>query len=171
MAKLEKLKKIFEQLPDHIVYVPVDFNEETLEKRLYESGYDKGLKTLFIYEGVTPYLPYEAVDDTLAFIAHNSGKGSAVIFDYVYTWLLEEASKHGEIKRMQRYRGFTGEGLTFGIEQGTIEAFLHQRDFYKLNNLNSQDLKGLYFTGVNQKRMIASEYAVVSAVVKPKGYN
>jgi methyltransferase (TIGR00027 family) len=170
-VKLEKLKKIFKQLPDHIVYVPVDFNEETLEKRLYESGYDKGLKTLFIWEGVTPYLTPEAIDDTLAFIAHNSGRGSAVIFDYVYTWLLQEASKHGEIKRMQRYRGFTGEGLTFGIEQGTIEAIMKPRGFYQVKNMDSQDLRSLYFIGVNQKRMIASGYAIVSAVVKSKGYN
>jgi O-methyltransferase involved in polyketide biosynthesis len=72
---------------------------------------------------------------------------------------------------MQRYRSLTGEGLTFGIEQGTIEAFMQPRGFYQVKNMDSQDLKCLYFTGVNQKRTIASVYAVVSAVVKPKGYN
>ena len=170
-AKLEKLKKIFGQLPNHVIYVPVDFNQEALKKRVYESGFDKGLKTLFIWEGVTPYLTPEAIDDTLAFIVNNSGKDSAVIFDYVYTRLLQEASKRGEIKRMQRYRGFTGEGLTFGIEEGTIEAFLQLRGFYQVKNMDSQDLKELYLTGVNQKRMMATGYAVVSAVVHPKGNN
>ncbi len=43
-------------------YVPIDFTTETLEKRLYECGYDQRLKTLFIWQGVTPYLTPEAVE-------------------------------------------------------------------------------------------------------------
>lgn len=164
-VKIEKLKKIFGELPGHVVYVPIDFTTETLGKRLYECGYDQRLKTLFIWQGVTPYLTPETVDSTLAFAANHSGQGSTIIFDYIYTWLLGAADQRGEIKRMRRSRRFTGEGLTFGIEEGTIEAFLQQRGFGQIKNVTAEDLKKAYFTGVNQKRKVAAGYAIVSARV------
>ena len=83
--KLKKLTKIFGQIPEHVTYVAIDFNEQELANRLFECGYSKDLKTLFIWQGVTQYLTPAAVDDTLRFITENSRKGSAVIFDYVFS--------------------------------------------------------------------------------------
>ncbi len=166
-VKLEKVKKILGAIPDYVVYVPIDFNKETLGERLYGCGYDKRRKTLFIWQGVTPYLTPEAVDNTLAFVANNSGAGSSIVFDYMYAAALKARHKRGEVASMQRYRGMTGEGLTFGIEEGTVEEFLSQRGFYRVKNVTAEDLKRLYFTGVNQKRQVAPIYAIVSATVKP----
>jgi O-methyltransferase involved in polyketide biosynthesis len=45
-----------------------------------QSGYDKDKKSLFIWEGVTPLLTAEAVDETLQFVANNSGPGSSILF-------------------------------------------------------------------------------------------
>jgi len=47
-VKMERLRNIFGSLPEHVVYVPIDFEKEKLDKRLFESGYDRNLKTLFI---------------------------------------------------------------------------------------------------------------------------
>ncbi len=168
-VKIEKLDKILGNLPDYVVYVPIDFEQETLEKRLFESGYDERKKTLFIWQGVTQYLTPEAVDSTLAFVAHHSGKGSSIVFDYMYTSLLDGSIKRGEVSGMRRYRRITGEGFNFGIPEGTIEAFLEQRGFYQVRNANDQFLKKTYFTGVNQKRKVTSGYAIASATVKPRG--
>jgi len=178
-AKIARLKKILGRLPEHVVYVQIDFTQETLEQRLVECGYDRKLKTLFIWEGVTQYLTPEVVDSTLAFVARNSGRGSSIIFDYIYTSLFNATRARGEIKRMRRYRGFTGEGLTFGIPEDTIESFLGQRGFQEVRNVSNELLKQAYFTGVNQKRQVASGYAIVSATVndpsiaglKPQGYS
>lgn len=166
-TKMEKLEQILGHLPEHVVYVSVDFTEETLEKRLYESGYDRRLKTLFIWEGVTHYLTPEAVDNTLAFVTNNSGTGSSIIFDYIYTSLINGTYKRGEVSSMRRYRGLTGETLVFGIPEGTIEEFLQQRGFYQVRNVTGEFLKRAYFTGVNQNREVASGYAIVSATVRP----
>ena len=165
-AKVEKLKEILGRLPEYVVFVPIDFNTQALEQRLAESGYDERSKTVFIWQGVTEYLTSEAVDSTLAFVARHSGPGSAIIFDYIYTSLLDGTVKHGEVTRMQRYRRMTGEGLTFGIPEGTVEEFLRQRGFDQVQDTPSQDLKKAYFTGINQGRAVAGEYAIVSARVK-----
>ncbi|MCL4561583.1 MAG: class I SAM-dependent methyltransferase [Chloroflexi bacterium] len=163
--KLEKLTKIFGKLPPHVAYASVDFATQSLEQRLKESGYDPGLKTLFIWEGVTQYLPPAAIDATLAFIAENSAPGSSVIFDYLYTSTLSTEGKHKEIRSMRRYERLTGERITFGIPEGTIREFLEQRGFCQVVNAGPEELKKAYLTGPNEKRKVASGYAIAHAMV------
>jgi methyltransferase (TIGR00027 family) len=163
--KRRRLESIFGALPDHVSFVPIDFNAETLEK-LYDYGYQKDQQTLFIWEGVTYYLTSEAVDSTLGFVVKNSREASSIIFDYVYASALTATRKRGEIARMQRYQRFTGEGLTFGIEEGKVEQFLSSRGYIQIENLTSEDLKKAYFTGINRNRPIAPVYAIVHATVR-----
>ena len=163
-VKLAKLRKILEELPTHVTYVSIDFDVESLEK-LFECGYQRQKKTLFIWEGVVYYLTAEAVDQTLRFVAANSGAGSSIIFDYVYTSALTATGKRSEIIRMQRTQRYTGEGVNFGIEEGQIETFLRVRGYTQIKNMTSNDLKKAYLTGVNQTRIIAPIYAIVHAIV------
>ncbi|MBN2084402.1 MAG: SAM-dependent methyltransferase [Anaerolineales bacterium] len=163
-AKIGRVIKIFGNAPDHVTYVPIDFNAEDLQK-LISAGYNPAKKTLFIWEGVTPYLTAEAVDRTLAFVAHNSVPGSSVVFDYIYAAALSAKEKRGEIKRMERARRVTGEGLTFGIDQGKIGEFLRARGFDRIVDITSEDLHAKYFTGANRARAIAPIYAIAQATV------
>jgi methyltransferase (TIGR00027 family) len=165
-VKIAKMRQILGKLPEHVVYVPLDFAQETLAK-LLASGYDQRLKTLFIWEGVTYYLPAEAVDSTLAFVAQNSGPGSSIVFDYLYASAITGPLERKELISMRRYQRLTGEGVIFGIEEGTIEEFLEHRGFYQIQNITSEFLKNTYFTGVNRKRVVAPVYALVHATVKP----
>lgn len=167
-AKLKKLAKIFGGVPPHVTYVPIDFNTQTLEERLRECGYDEQAKALFIWQGVTQYLTPAGVDNTLAFVVQHSGPGSAVIFDYMYTSLLDGTVKHGEVSKMRRDRWLSNEVLAFGIPAGTVTAFLEQRGFTQVHDANFKYLHDKYFTGINAKRTVADGYAIASAVVKPR---
>jgi methyltransferase (TIGR00027 family) len=162
------LEQIFGSLPAHVVYVPIDFNIQRLDQRLFESGYDEGLKTLFIWQGVTQYLTPQAVDSTLAFIAEHSGLGSAVIVDYMYTTLLDGTVKRGEVANMRSKRWASGETMTFGIPEGTVTEFLEQRGFTQVHDADAGYLHDTYFTGENAKRTVAYGYAIASAVVRSK---
>lgn len=159
-AKLEKVRRIFGKIPEHVRYVPVDFNTQSLSERLLSSGYDPSPISLFIWQGVTMYLTIEAVDATLAFIVKNATPGSAVVFDYVYQAALDGVQKHVEISNMRRYRFMTGEGLTFGIPEGTAEAFLRRRGFQHVQDVTTDELKAAYFTGKNANRKLMGEYGI-----------
>jgi len=163
-GKVGRIKKNFGRLPDHVGYVPIDLNTEDLRK-LLSAGYDPGKKTLFIWEGVTPYLTADAVDRTLAFVAENSAAGSSIVFDYLYASALTAKEKRREILRMQRAQRFTGEGLIFGIQEGKIEEFLLARGFVGIVNATADDLHRKYFAGENWKRPVAPIYAIVHAAV------
>jgi len=163
-AKLAKLKRILGQLPSYVTFVAIDFNSEDLQK-LFEHGYTRQAKTLFIWEGVVHYLTAQAVDQTLEFVHRNSAPGSSIAFDYIYSSALTEAHKRGEVVRMQRASRYTGEALAFGIEEGQAEQFLQARGYTGIKNVSSADLKRAYFTGANQTRAVAPVYAIVHASV------
>jgi methyltransferase (TIGR00027 family) len=164
-VKMNKVKAMLGALPGYVSYVAVDFNRDTLEQRLTASGFNEHLKTLFIWEGVVMYLSIQAVDSTLNFILQHSGTGSRVVFDYIYTALLDGSVKHGEVSRMGRVRRFSGEGLTFSIAEGKAKEFLERRGFINPIDVSGEDLHRYYFTGSNAKRKVAWGYGIVSAEV------
>ncbi len=163
-VKLKGLKKIFNPLPEHVTLIPVDFNIQTLDERLPSSGYNERAKTLFIWQGVTYFLTKEGVDSTLAFIADHSGPGSAVIFDYFYNEVLGDTSRK-DIQGMRRSAKMAGEEYMFGIDKGHVEEFLTQRSFQEVQNKTLDELKQIYFTGSNARRVVPDGLAIVSAKV------
>ena len=159
--KVKRVRRLFDKLPEHIAYVPVDFNTQNLFECLMASGYDPHLFSLFIWQGVTMYLTLAGVDATLDFIVKNSSPGSAVVFDYLYQAVLEGIQKQNEIRNMRRYRFLTGEGLTFGIPQGKTDAFLQARGFRQVKDVTTEELKTAYFTGKNANRKMVGGYGIV----------
>ncbi len=163
-AKLKKVKKIFGELPKHVCYVPIDFNEETLDK-LFEQGFGRTLRSLFIWEGVSMYLTEAAVDQTLTWISHNSDKGSELVFDFLYSSALTPGKQPYEVRKSMRAGRLTGEGLSFGIDKGGLTPFLSKRGFTDIHEVTARDLHQLFFHGVNEKRIVADHYAIAHATV------
>jgi methyltransferase (TIGR00027 family) len=176
--KIEKVKKILDLVPSNVVYVPIDFNKETLPQRMFQSGYDKDKKSLFIWEGVTPYLTAEAVDETLHFVARNSGPGSSILFSYIIKSVVDgtcQLEGAREIRKAFSRGGVAdfgsnrGDRLMFGIEEGTIEAFLSERGFQQIKDISGDYYEANYFTGPNRDRKGCCLCRVVYATVKPEG--
>ncbi len=163
--KTGKVRKIFGRLPEHVTYVPVDFNAQDLAARMLSFNYDPTLTSLFIWQGVTMYLYPAGVDGTLAFVAQHSAAGSAIVFDYIYQAVLDERQKQNEVSNMRRYRFMTGEGLTFGIPEGTAAAFLQARGFRQVKDVGMEDLRAAYFKGKNSVRKVAGGYGIATGRV------
>jgi methyltransferase (TIGR00027 family) len=165
-VKIQKVKKIFGSLPSHMAYVGLDLDERKLGEGLLESGYDKVKKTLFIWEGVTVYLTPEAIDETLAFVAQNSGKGSSIIFDYAFQSANDAASKNGDAKKWREAYERRGEVPKFAVKDDGIEEFLSQRGFYRVESVSMESLKRTYFKGVNENRQVTHFGGIVHATVR-----
>jgi methyltransferase (TIGR00027 family) len=68
----------------HAVAVPIDFEHDDLAQVLLGHGFvARGVRSLFLWEGVTYYLPDSAVDAVLARVASLTEPGSSLVFDYV----------------------------------------------------------------------------------------
>lgn len=166
VIKQEKIKKIFGQLPEHVVYVPVDFEREDLGEKLLENGYDKSQKTLFVMEGLIMYIPAGAVDETLSFITGNSGKGSRIIFDYYPQSLVDGTSNLETAANIRKYVAEQGEPLLFGINEDEVGEFLAERGFSQIGNVTSKEYKEAYFQGANKDRAVSSLLYFAHAAVE-----
>jgi len=164
--KLKKLTRFWGSggIPGYITFVPVDFTRESLVSRLRESGYSEQLKTLFIWEGVTPYLDKPSVDRTLAFVVAHSAPGSAIVFDYMCAQPLAPR-KDIVILVVSFLRSFFDEVRGFEMAAAEIEPFLASRGFTQVCIVTAADLQARYFTGTNAGRKVSSEYASALAWV------
>ncbi len=158
--KLKRVKRAFGSVPEHVRYVPIDFNTESLKDKLIDAGYDRNAKTFFIWEGVTYYITEHAVNSTLDFVVGHSGGGSSIFFDYAFKSVIEG---HGSVKQVNRslklYELFaapiTSEHFVFGVEEGTIDEFLEKRGLHVIDNVTGAFFESEYFAGVKQTRQVS----------------
>ncbi len=81
--KIEVLKNAGVVIPGQVTFISINFKNENFAAALIRSGFDKSLKTLFIWEGVTYYLEKDIVRSTLELINSISSAGSMICFDYM----------------------------------------------------------------------------------------
>jgi len=150
--KVEILNRKKIALPKELVFVPIDFNKESMSDALGNAGYATNQKSLFIWEGVTMYLTSDAVDRTLDFIRCSTMEESIVAFDYIYASVLRRENKFYGEREIYKTVLRGGEGWTFGIEDGTIDDFLTQRGFKLITHHTPSDLEKVYLTAADGKR-------------------
>lgn len=142
----ELIPGVIGALPSNLTYTPFDFRLEKPGDALLRSGYDATLKTFFVWEGVTMYLPEDVIRDTLSWIAGHA-PGSAVVFDYVYAGIIpmladiplekipEGPMREGVLrwKRLLEYEPWLG-GLPGGEESAYLKSVgLEAREILALN--------------------------------------
>jgi methyltransferase (TIGR00027 family) len=174
-VKVKRVERLLGRLPGHVVFVPIDFEQEKLPNKLFEKGYDSNKKTFYIWEGVTYYLTARAVDETLAFVVENSGTGSSIIFDYAFQKVLEGGADLGQVNRAlkawERVAAplTTDEHFIFGVKEGTIQEFLSARGFCEIENINGDSFKTAYFKDMKQSGDVSHICGFVRATVKGRG--
>lgn len=145
--KKRRLNLALGQVPDYVVYVPIDFNTQTIPDELKKAGYDPGQKTFFIWEGVTYYISGEAVDSTLRFIATQSAPGSSVVFDYMPLGVIQGDFKtYPDVRRLSFWVSYRGEPFVFGIPEGESGSYVNRRGLKVLSDLKPKDLEERYLT-------------------------
>ncbi|KJS32338.1 MAG: hypothetical protein VR64_07415 [Desulfatitalea sp. BRH_c12] len=163
-VKAEKVKSIFGMLPNHICYVPIVFGKESLSDKLSECGYNKGLKTLFIVEGLLMYIPPPAVENLLAFITKDSGPESAIVADYFDTTVVEGTSPLKEAIVLRQFVENEGTSLKFGIQAGNDEAFFKQCGFRQVYCVSAAACKDKFFTNDSRNRTVSPMFNFVYAI-------
>ena len=148
-AKINQFKNRKIEINSNITFISIDFNKESLEDKLTLSGFDKNKKSLFILEGLTMYLDFDAINSTFDIINEFAGENSEIVFDYVYSSVLrEENLYYGEFEVFNGVKD-RGEPWSFGIEKGEIESFLEDKNLKLIQNLNSEDLENEFFKDEN----------------------
>jgi methyltransferase (TIGR00027 family) len=154
--KTRRVREAIGGPPPNLTYVPLDFREQKLGNALTQGGYRADQKTFFSWEGVTMYLPEEAVVETLRWSANNAASGSTIVFDYTYASIIRmmgsiELDKLPEAAKqaVMRFRRLTaGEPWLFGVPDKGEEEFLRGvgLKLRKVLGMNSAEVVEKYLT-------------------------
>jgi methyltransferase (TIGR00027 family) len=138
------LRKI--DVPDNLVFVPVDFETDSVTARLAEAGFVRGRPTLFLLEGLTMYLEANTVDETFRLIAESAGPGSVLVFDYAYASVVEGHGMQYGAAGLADSVARVGEAWRFGIGRGQVGEFLATYGFRVSDEASPETLEQRYLT-------------------------
>jgi len=164
--KKQVLKTILEKLPNHVLFIPHQLENEEFGKQLMDQGYDKNKKSLFIMEGLIMYLSPESLKRLFLFISHNSCQGSTVIFDFLPPGIEEGTINNRGGKNMYKWAIKKGEPFRFSIDKSDLPKFLSECSFDNVEAVAAEQCREKYFTGKNRKRAISPLFSFAHAIVK-----
>lgn len=144
-AKIERYREKGISVSGSVIFVPIDFDRQSIGERLTESGFQKGKKCLFIMEGLTMYLQPESVTGTFQTLKELSGPGSRVIFDFVRSSVVRNKATYDGAKKMTESLSKFDEGFHFGMEPAEVGSFLSGFGFAPLEIMDAGALEQRYF--------------------------
>jgi methyltransferase (TIGR00027 family) len=166
--KKAKMEKVLGKLPNHVGYVAVDFEQQSLETELKKAGYNLKSKTLFIWEGVSQYISKEANDNTMKYVAQ-AAPGSKIVFTYILKSLIEgrdlnDIAKKGMYKWMIKWFKI----WIYGLEPAEIGNYLLRYNLSLIEDIGSEEMKERYMKKVNLGLDVFEIERIALAEVKNK---
>ncbi len=119
-----------------LTYVTCDFARERWIDKLHREGFDFGVPSCFVWEGVSMYLTPEVVAETLKAV-RMCAPGSMIGFDYILHKIVLAPSTQSRTKR-------AGEPWLFGLKEGEQEGFVAAQGLEVLDHLRHEELLRRY---------------------------
>src|SRR5262249_2806903 len=156
--KRRRLTRRCGTLPPHVTFVPIDFTTDTLDAALPRSGYRADATTFFILEGVTHYLPAEAVDVLFRYVARSATAGSQMVFTYIHRGVLDGSVRFPRADQtLTTVRGL-GEPYTFGFDPTELPTYLGARGLRLVEDVGASDYRARYLAPLGRDREALTEF-------------
>ncbi len=147
--KRTRLDADIEAIQERVRFVGVDFDRQDLGERLRSAGFRFDSPSFVIWEGVTQYLPEDAVDATLRVLA-TMNRGSEVVLTYMDRALIEGTRSFPGGRRLLFAVRFVGEPFRFGLAPTETAGFLRSRGFELLEDIGGDNLSARYFAPLDR---------------------
>jgi methyltransferase (TIGR00027 family) len=125
-TKLARLRRLLGEEPPGVRFVPVDFTRDDLAAEMTRAGHDEGAATLFIWSGVSAYLPEEAVAGVLSWVGAHTSARTSIVFDAVWASAVRGESKLYGAPELRRLLEAVAEPLRWGIPDGEVAETLER---------------------------------------------
>jgi methyltransferase (TIGR00027 family) len=116
---------------DQLTYVSSDFKADNWVDALLDKGFAPRLDTLFVWEGVSYYLPSAAVEATLAALARSATPGSLLCADFM-----------GE----ERFSMYAAEPFQFWLAAAMLPDLMARHGFSVRERLDAAELERRFLT-------------------------
>jgi methyltransferase (TIGR00027 family) len=151
--KRERLQSAEMFVPSSLTFVPIDFERQTLDEGMQESGFDGSAPAFFSWLGVTPYLTREACMSTLSFIA-KLRPGSGVVFDFAVDPALLNAGQRQALEALAQRVARYGEPFQLFFDPARLQEELRALGFSRTEFLQSKQLNERYFMNRADELMV-----------------
>jgi methyltransferase (TIGR00027 family) len=142
--KREQLQAAGIAIPASLIFVPIDFEGQTLADGLGQCGFDLSAAAFFSWLGVTPYLTCETCMITLKFIA-GMPPGSGVVFDFAVDPALLNAGQRQALDALSQRVARYGEPFQLFFDPGELQDELRGMGFRRTEFLQGKELNARYF--------------------------
>ena len=120
-TKLARLRRLLGEEPRGVRFVPVDFTRDDLATEMARAGHDERAATLFIWSGVSAYLPEEAVAAVLSWVGAHTSPRTSIVFDAIWASVVRGESKLYGAPELRRVLDSVAEPLRWGIPDGEVD--------------------------------------------------
>jgi len=144
VIKRNHVNRALGTLPTSVKYVPVDFQCQSVQRALEESGFDATGRSLFLWEGVSNYLTEESVRATLSFLSGLS-PGTQLVFTYVDEAVIRDPSAFRGGREVQGTFAKLDEPWTFGIRPDHAGVFFSECGLCLDSDLCAPEYRRLYY--------------------------
>ncbi len=141
--KKKGLKNIYQELPEHLRLVEIDFEERSLKEVLLKNNFDENKKTFVIWEGVTQYLEKEAVDKVFDYFAELKSE-SRVLFTYIIKEVVAGSERSQADQKIIDFVKEMGSPWKTGFKSTEIEEALKSRGLELIEDLGRDEYKKRY---------------------------
>ena len=161
--KRERLRELGIELPSGLVYAPVDFEHQTLERGLEAAGFDFSAPAVFSWIGVTMYLTLDAINTTLTTVAH-CPSGTRIVLTYnqpnqALTGLAAETDA-----ALSSMAAEMGEPFISLFRPAEIEALLQECGFDQIEHFGPDEARAKYFAGRDDVQFLGAQRIITGTV-------
>jgi methyltransferase (TIGR00027 family) len=146
-AKRQRLEKLGLASPEHLEYVPIDFERETIADALARSSFSPDQTAFLSWMGTLHYLKPEAVFVTLRSLAAFARPGSEVVLDYSIPKELFAPEDSRVHERGQKDVTVRGEPWISSFDPARFPEEVCGLGFELLENLSPARQEERYFRG------------------------
>jgi methyltransferase (TIGR00027 family) len=136
--KRERLAAAAIAEPDHVRFVAMDFEGDSLTGRLRQAGFDPARPALVSWLGVTMYLTQAAISRTLAEIG-GFAPGTQLITDYMLPAVLRDETGNTYVELVAPAAAERGEPWLSFFAPGDMSALLERHGFGLIEHVQQRD--------------------------------
>jgi methyltransferase (TIGR00027 family) len=162
--KRDRIREMGVEIPDNLVFAPVDFEHQTLAEGLVSAGFNFARAAVFSWIGVTMYLTLDAIEATLSTISE-CVPGSQVVLTYNQPRRVLDENAFQVTSTFQAIATEMGEPFVSLFVPEEIDRLLRNYGFDHIVHFGPQEARAAWFSGA--KVAIAGAQRLISATVSP----
>jgi methyltransferase (TIGR00027 family) len=166
--KRDRLRDLGIEIPDNLVFAPIDFERQTLREGLVRAGFEFARTAVFSWIGVTMYLTLDAIEATLRTIAECM-PGSQVSLTYNQPHHVLDDMALQVTRTFGAIATEMGEPFVSLFVPDEIEGLLRKLGFDDIVHFGPQEARDAWFSGAVDVEMAGAQ-RLIAATLSPAAH-